>query len=68
MTVVHASLSSAEFDFSDSETDATDVGVVGVTLPKGKVRPFAEVYLVDLLERRSAVGGHLLFGVNLRLR
>ena len=68
MTVVHASLSSAEFDFSDSETDATDVGVVGLSLPKGKVRPFAEVYLVDLLERRSAVGGHLLFGVNLRLR
>lgn len=26
MTVIHASLSSAEFDFSDSETDATDVG------------------------------------------
>jgi hypothetical protein len=67
MTVIHASLSSAEFDFSDSETDATDVGVVGLTLPTGRVRPFAELYLVDLLERRSAVGGHLLFGVNLRL-
>jgi hypothetical protein len=52
---------------SDSETDATDVGVIALTLPKGRIRPFAEVYLVDLLERRAAVGGNLLVGANLRI-
>jgi len=66
LTLVHASLRATDGTFSESDTDATDVGVIGLTLPKGRFRPFAEVYLVDLLERRSAVGGHLLFGVNLR--
>jgi hypothetical protein len=50
--------------FSDSDSDATDVGVISLTLPKGRVRPFADFYLVDLLERGS-VGAHLLFGVDL---
>jgi len=66
-TVVHASLHTKDHTFSDSDTDGTDVGVIGLTYPKGWVRPFAEMYLVDLLERQSAVGGHLLFGVNLRV-
>ena len=68
LTYVHASLESPELGISESDSDATDVGVIALTLPKGRVRPFAEMYLVDLLERQSAVGGHLLFGVNLRLR
>ena len=67
LTWVHATLHAPEFDISESDSDATDVGVIALTLPKGRVRPFAEVYLVDLLERQSAVGGHLLFGVNLRV-
>jgi hypothetical protein len=66
-TVVHASLHTTDGSFSDSDTDGTDIGVIGFTLPKGRVRPFAELYLIDLLERQSAVGGHLLFGVNLRI-
>lgn len=66
-TIVHASIHTKDQTFSDSDTDGTDVGVIGLTYPKGSVRPFAEMYLVDLLERRSAVGGHLLFGVNLRV-
>jgi hypothetical protein len=67
LTVVHASVHATDGSFSGSDTDATDVAVLGVTLPKGRVRPFAEVYALDLLERRSAVGGHLLAGVNVRL-
>jgi hypothetical protein len=67
ITLIHASLSIPSLGLSDSETDATDVGVIALTYPRGRVRPFAEVYLVDLLERRGAVGGHLLFGVNLRI-
>jgi hypothetical protein len=66
-TVAHASLHTKDQTFSDSDTDGTDVGVIGLTYPKGRLRPFAEMYLVDLLERQSAVGGHLLFGVNLRI-
>jgi hypothetical protein len=64
LTFAHASVEAADGAFSDSDSDATDVGVVSVTLPKGRVRPFAEVYFIDLLERSSAVGGHLLFGLN----
>ena len=67
LTVVHASVHATDGSFSGSDTDATDVAVLGVTLPKGRVRPFTEVYALDLLERRSAVGGHLLAGVNVRL-
>jgi hypothetical protein len=65
-TLVHASLRTTDGTFSDSDTDGTDIGVIGLTLPKGRVRPFAELYLIDLLERNSA-GGHLLFGLNLRI-
>jgi hypothetical protein len=67
ITLAHASLRIPDLGVSDSETDATDVGVIAVTLPKGRVRPFAEVYLVDLLERRASVGGNLLVGANLRI-
>lgn len=67
ITVVHASITIPELGISDSDTDATDVGVIALTLPKGRIRPFVEVYLIDLLERRATVGGHLLFGVNLRI-
>jgi hypothetical protein len=67
LTLAHASLRTSDGTFSDSDSDATDVGVIGLTLPAGRFRPFAEVYLVDLLERQSAVGGNLLFGVNLRI-
>lgn len=65
--LVHASLHTTDGILSDTDTDGTDIGVIGLTLPKGRVRPFAEVYLIDLLERLSAVSGHLLFGVNLTI-
>lgn len=68
LTLVHASVHATDGSFSGSDTDATDVAVLGLTLPKGRLRPFAEVYALDLLERRSAVGGHLLAGLNVRLR
>lgn len=68
LTLAHASVRGTDGSFSGSNTDATDVAVLGLTLPAGRLRPFAEVYAIDLLERRSAVGGHLLAGVNLRLR
>jgi len=67
VTMVHASLRTKDHVSSGSDTNGTDVGVIGLTYPKGRVRPFADMYLVDLLERESAVGGHLLFGVNLRI-
>jgi hypothetical protein len=66
-TLAHASLRTSDGSFDDSDTDGTDIGVIGLTLPKWRVRPFADLYLVDLLERHSAVGGHLLFGLNLRI-
>jgi hypothetical protein len=64
LTFAHATLEAANGAFSDSDSDATDVGVVSLTLPKGRFRPFADVYFIDLLERNAAVGGHLIFGLN----
>ena len=66
LTLAYASLRTADGAISDSDTDATDVGVIALTLPSGRVRPFAELYLIDLLEH-SSVGGNLLFGLNLRI-
>jgi hypothetical protein len=65
LTYAHSSVHTNDGTFSASDGDATDVGVISLTLPKGRVRPFADFYLIDLLERQSAVGAHLLFGVNL---
>ncbi|MEN8143918.1 MAG: hypothetical protein ABFS14_03110 [Gemmatimonadota bacterium] len=50
---------------SDSDTEWTDVGVIGVEFPGGLLRPFADVYLVDILDRESSVGGVLLVGLNI---
>jgi len=66
-TLVRTSLHTRDHTFSQSDFGGTDVGVIGLTYPKGRVRPFADMYLVDLLERENPVGGHLLFGVNLRI-
>ena len=38
-TVVHASLHTKDHTFSDSNTDGTDVGVIGLTYPKGESVP-----------------------------
>ena len=65
LTYAHASVHTKDGAFSGSDSDATDVGVIALTLPKGRVRPFADFYLIDLLERQASVGAHLLFGVNL---
>jgi hypothetical protein len=65
LTYAHLSVHTKDGTFSDSAGDATDVGVIALTLPKGRVRPFADFYLIGLLERRASVGAHLLFGANL---
>jgi hypothetical protein len=65
-TLAYVSLRTTTGTYSDSDTDATDVAVIALTLPTWRVRPFAELYLIDLLEH-SSVGANLLFGLNLRI-
>jgi len=41
--------------------------VLGLEAPTPYVRPFADVYLIDILDRESAVGVNLLMGIQIRL-
>jgi hypothetical protein len=65
MTAIRLSAEEQATGISDSRTEWTDVGVVGIEFPGGLLRPFADVYLVDILDRESSVGGVLLLGFNL---
>lgn len=50
-----------------SDTEWFDAIVIGLELPLSIVRPFGELYLIDILKRQGAVGGNALFGLNVRL-
>ena len=50
-----------------SGSNFTDAIVLGLEAPTPYVRPFADLYLVDILDRESAVGVNLLMGVQVRL-
>ncbi len=65
MTAIRLSAEEQATGISDSRTEWTDVGVVGIEFPGGLLRPFADVYLIDILDRESSVGGVLLLGFNL---
>lgn len=68
VTVARVSVHDRLLDQRAAVTDATDVRLIGLELPVWQVRPFAELYLVDLLERTASVGGNLLLGVSYRFR
>src|SRR6266516_4044506 len=44
-------------------SDFTDAIVLGLEAPTPHVRPFADLYLIDILDRESAVGVNLLMGI-----
>lgn len=67
LTYARVSISESITGMSESNSDWTDVGVIAVEWPRGRIRPFGELYLIDLLERQAAVGGHALFGINVVL-
>lgn len=66
VTVLHASATHVS-GASASDTEVTDVIVIGLELPLWWVRPFGELYLIDILDREAAVGGNALFGLSFML-
>lgn len=65
MTTLRFSAEEQATGISDSTTEWSDVGVIGIEFPGGLLRPFADVYLVDILDHESSVGSVLLLGFNL---
>ncbi|MCG8604097.1 hypothetical protein MJD09_03740 [bacterium] len=67
ITFARQSLKQSPSGVSSSLTDATDVAVVSLQVPGWRVRPFVDLYLLDIFERKSAVTGNLLGGVAIGL-
>ena len=63
--LLHSSLRNASLQLDTSGSDFTDAIVLGVETPTPHVRPFADLYLIDILDRESAVGVNLLMGVQI---
>jgi hypothetical protein len=65
--LLHSSLRNATLQLDVSGSHFTDAIVLGLEGPTPYVRPFADLYLVDILDRESAVGVNLLMGIQIRL-
>ena len=65
--LIHSSLRNASLQVDMSGSNVTDAVVLGLEAPTPHVRPFADLYLIDILDRESAVGVNLLMGVQIRL-
>ena len=49
-------------------TEWTDLALLGVELPVGRIRPFAELQVIDIFDREETAVANLYFGVNFKLR
>jgi len=65
--LIHSSLRNTSLQLDTSGSNFTDAIVLGLEAPTPYVRPFADVYLIDILDRESAVGVNLLMGIQIRL-
>jgi len=65
--LIRSSLRNASLELDTSGSTFTDAIVLGLEAPTPYVRPFADLYLIDILDRESAVGVNLLMGVQIRL-
>src|SRR5437870_5324222 len=65
--LIHSSLRNTSLQLDTSGSSFTDAIVLGLEAPTPYVRPFADVYLIDILDRESAVGVNLLMGIQIRL-
>jgi hypothetical protein len=63
--LLHGSVQEGNETVSDSEF--TDAIVLGLEAPLPYVRPFGDLYLIDILDRESAVGVNLLLGLQVPL-
>src|SRR3989442_4229077 len=65
--LIHHSFGNASLQLDTSGSNFTDATALGLNPPTPYVRPFADLYLIDILDRKSAVGVNLLMGVQIRL-
>lgn len=55
-------------DLRVSQTDLADVGVLSLGLMLGRLHPFVELYVLDLIASPGTAGTHLVAGVSLMRR
>ncbi len=63
--LLHSSLRNTSLQLDTAGSDFTDAIVLGLEAPTPHVRPFADLYLIDILDRESAVGVNLLMGIQI---
>jgi hypothetical protein len=66
--LLHGSLRSTSTTFRQSASTFTDAIVLGLEAPIPRIRPFADLYLIDILDRESGVGVNILLGVQFLVR
>jgi hypothetical protein len=70
LTIEHRTANWSFLDRTDriyNRTSTTDAALVGVGLPVGRFRPFADIVATRLLDRDGTVGGHALFGLTVNV-
>ena len=65
--LLHSSLRNPTFQVDTSASNFTDALVFGLEAPTPFVRPFADLYLIDILDREAAVGVNVLMGLQVPL-
>ena len=68
LTAHYARADNAGRDLSVSNLDLTDTAVLAFAGPRWRIRPYAELYLVNILRRAGQIGGHLFFGLSVVVR
>ena len=63
--LLHSSLRNTSLQLDTAGSDFTDAIVLGLEAPIPHVHPFADLYLIDILDRESAVGVNLLMGIQI---
>ncbi len=64
----YAQANNAGRSLSVSSLDVTDTVVFAFAGPRWRIRPFAEVYAVNVLRRAGQVGVHVFFGLSAVVR
>src|SRR5437870_1797498 len=65
--LLHSSIRNTSLQIDASGSTFTDAVVLGLEAPTPHVRPFVDLYLIDILDRESAVGVNLLMGLQVHV-
>ena len=64
----YAKADNARRSLSLSSLDVTDTLVFAFAGPRWRIRPYAELYVVNVLRRAGQPGGHVFFGLSAVVR